>query len=63
MIWVDPPSGWRYGFPRIWNQEGEMRDWILSKGYPQKEIDSYGDYFHVRCWQPTEEEIKNDRNY
>ena len=61
QLWVDPPSGWKYGFPKIWNGEGNMTDWLIENGYPQKEIDSCGDYFFVRQWiveQNDEEQTK-----
>jgi len=55
-IWVDPPEGWRYGFPAIYDPEkdGQMRDWIISKGYPAKLIQEYGDSWAVRCWSAEE---------
>ena len=61
QLWVDPPSGWKYGFPKVWNGEGSMTDWLIENGYPQKEIDSCGDYFFVRQWpveQSDEEQTK-----
>jgi len=38
---IDPPSGWRYGFPQLYDKEDNetMEAWFLKKGYPQKEID------------------------
>ena len=32
MIWVDPPEGWKYGFPAIYDPEkdGQMSDWIID---------------------------------
>jgi hypothetical protein len=60
--WIDPPSGWRYGFPKIWSGEGDVMEWLISQGYPQREIDSLGDYFFTRSWVPTEEEIANHYN-
>jgi hypothetical protein len=55
-IWVDPPEGWRYGFPAIYDPDtdGVMRDWIISKGYPAKLIQEYGDSWAVRCWSAKE---------
>jgi hypothetical protein len=40
----DPPSGWRYGFPRPYNPlPGEtLAQTLLRDGYPQKEIDQGG---------------------
>ena len=56
MIWVDPPEGWKYGFPAIYDPEkdGQMSDWIISKGYPIQIIKEYGEQWMVRCW-PAEE--------
>jgi hypothetical protein len=55
-LWVDPPEGWRYGFPAIYDpaSDGVMRDWIISKGYPAKLIQEYGDSWAVRCWSAKE---------
>jgi len=50
-LWIDPPSGWRYGFPKTWDQTGDMQEWLLSEGYPQQEIDACGKSFYVRQWQ------------
>jgi hypothetical protein len=52
MIWVDPPEGWRYGFPAIYDPEkdGQMSDWIVRKGYPLQTIKEYGESWAVRCW-------------
>lgn len=33
--WVDPPSGWKYGFPKIWDGTGDLREWLVAEGYPQ----------------------------
>lgn len=56
MIWVDPPSGWKYGFPkpRPADLEGDFYEWLVSEGYPQAEIDALGDYFFVRQWVEEE---------
>ena len=57
-IWVDPPEGWKYGFPAIYDpvNDGKMRDWIVRKGYPLLTIKEYGDSWAVRCW--SAEEVK-----
>jgi hypothetical protein len=56
LIWVDPPEGWKFGFPAIYNPDtdGQMSDWIISKGYPIQIIKEYGEQWMVRCW-PAEE--------
>lgn len=43
-VHYDPPSGWRYGFPRPYLPEpGEtLADTLLRDGYPQREIDNGG---------------------
>lgn len=35
---VDPPSGWRYGFPKVWNKKThpDMTAWLIENGYPEK---------------------------
>ena len=59
-LWVDPPSGWQYGFPKIWNGEGDITDWLVDNGYPIQKIEQLGEYFYCRHWVPTEEEIKQN---
>lgn len=48
--WVDPPSGWKYGFPIIYNPDtdGSLRDIFLNKGIPKEDIDFYLEY--TRSW-------------
>lgn len=55
-IWVDPPEGWKFGFPAIYDPDadGQMSEWIISKGYPVQIIKEYGEAWHIRCW-PAEE--------
>ena len=52
MMWVDPPEGWKYGFPAIYDpvNDGKMRDWIVRKGYPLLTINEYGEQWMVRTW-------------
>lgn len=37
-LMVDPPSGWRYGFPKVWNRKThpDMTAWLIENGYPPK---------------------------
>jgi hypothetical protein len=48
---VDPPSGWKYGFPMPYDEEkdGPLEDFLRSKGYPEKDIDFACSY--VRVWE------------
>lgn len=41
VMMIDPPEGWRYGFPRRYNdaEDGNMRDFLLKHGYPEKDVD------------------------
>lgn len=52
-LMVDPPDGWRYGFPKVCPEEHKHRilDWIVEVGYPKAEVEKLGKYFHVRCWE------------
>lgn len=52
-IMIDPPEGWKYGFPMLWDRDDDPLDgsliaWILEKGYPQSEVDHSGEFFRVR---------------
>ena len=57
-LWIDPPAGWRYGFPKVWDQaeQPDFYKWLLSSGYPQHMLDEYGDYFYCKQWAATEEQ-------
>ena len=51
---IDPPAGWRYGFPKAYDRvtDGDdLRVWLVQEGYPQAEIDRMGDHFYVRQWE------------
>lgn len=52
-LFVDPPSGWRYGFPKecpedVFQSNEDFRKWLLDQGYPEKDI-SLG-IQHSRFW-------------
>ena len=58
VLMCDPPSGWKYGFPKPVHEEyyllGDdfnMKHWLVSEGYPQTEIDNYGDHFYCRYYE------------
>lgn len=34
----DPPSGWRYGFPRVLPDDVEYADLLKLHGYPEKDM-------------------------
>ena len=56
MFIYDPPSGWKYGFPKAYKpKEGETLEQTLFRdGYPQREIDNGGSK-HVRFLGTKEE--------
>jgi hypothetical protein len=50
--WIDPPSGWKYGFPKpVPEGVEDMTEWLVSEGYPRAEIEKMGDYFFCRHWE------------
>ena len=54
--WVDPPSGWKYDFPKVCpDGEEPTNEWLVKNGYPQEEIDRMKDYFMVRYWSADED--------
>lgn len=56
-VWVDPPRGWQYGFPKVWTPETDqdVTVWLVKEGYPQAEIDSLGKSFSFRSWEATDQ--------
>lgn len=48
----DPPSGWRYGFPKEYQPlpDETLAQTLLRDGYPQREIDAGGAEY-VRFWE------------
>lgn len=44
LVFLDPESGWRYGFPQVWDKDipygkatrEEKVEWLVSKGYPKE---------------------------
>ena len=57
-LMIDPPSGWKYGFPKAKPDDvTNIIAWLLSEGYPQSEIDKMGNTLFIRTW----EEMDHDR--
>jgi hypothetical protein len=52
-IWVDPPEGWRYGFPKIWDNDTktDFQAWLVENGYPEKLAKKK---LFVRFWEAVE---------
>jgi len=49
---IDPPSGWKYGFPRPFDKRDDqtLGEWLVENGYPQSLIDQ-GMTRHCRYWE------------
>lgn len=37
-IMVDPPGGWKYGFPKELKPDQSYEDLLRKSGYPEKDI-------------------------
>ena len=38
--YIDPPSGWKYGFPKELPEGIEdLRAWLIENGYPEKDVE------------------------
>lgn len=63
VMMVDPPSGWKYGFPKILPKEatGRNLEWMVENGYPQFEIDKMKDHFYCRYWEEEFEESELEK--
>jgi hypothetical protein len=51
-VMVDPPSGWQYGFPALWDKDEyeKLEDFMEAKGYPKDQIEFACSY--MRMWLP-----------
>jgi hypothetical protein len=41
QLMIDPPSGWKYGFPKPYDEkkDGHLKTFLKKNGYPTKDID------------------------
>lgn len=53
-VMVDPPSGWMYGFPALWDkkQHSTLAEFLRTKDYPEKDIEFACSY--CRMWVPQD---------
>lgn len=51
-LWVDPPKGWLYGFPKVWikKEQPDLKFWLIKEGYPEKEYEACSGN-HIRFWE------------
>ena len=62
-MWIDPPSGWNYGFPKLIDKEEldkkdfNFHEWLIKEGYPESLIKEFGKHFYVRQWGEWDGEL------
>ena len=61
VLIIDPPEGWRYGFPKPVHEEFhtlgsdfDLSRWLISEGYPQQDIELALKY--SRYWEADGED-------
>ena len=58
---IDPPFGWRYGFPRNYSSktDGDLGAFLMKHGYPAEDLDLALRHLRVISSGPewTEEEL------
>lgn len=47
--YIDPPSGWMYGFPKQYfvKEHGSFRNLLIQSNYPEKDIDFALSYIRI----------------
>lgn len=55
---IDPPSGWRYGFPKelTVTEDENINEWLVKNGYPQSMIDLFKGKLVCRMWYMDDDE-------
>lgn len=58
-IYVDPPEGWLFGFPKVWdkNKFPDLKIWLIQEGYPKSEIELYGKDFCCKFYNTSKKEF------
>ena len=55
VMMCDPPSGWRWGFPKPMPKQFETKEefysWLIAEGYPEPMITKMGEHFYCRMWK------------
>ena len=49
---IDPPSGWKYGFPKavpdeILEDHTALAEWLIEEGYPIEDLDQAMKYSRI----------------
>lgn len=55
MLIIDPPSGWKYGFPKPFTKTDDqtMEEWLREEGLPEELIEVAVQY-GCRFWESNE---------
>ncbi len=58
---IDPPSGWRYGFPKVFDNPNDLDtdEWFIQNGYPIEEVQywhEHGKSVPYRIWTASDDE-------
>jgi hypothetical protein len=58
--WVDPPSGWKYGFPKALPDPApeDIGEWLILQGYPAKDAHEVTRY--IRWWREPNMGYRSD---
>ena len=56
-MWIDPPSGWKHGFPKVWDnvEFPNLQEWLAGEGYSHPSVE------WIRCWDVLDED-ENDED-
>lgn len=58
QLMIDPPSGWKYGFPKAMPKDvTDPIKWLIENGYPAARIVELGDLFYCRHWYEETEDV------
>lgn len=58
-LMVDPPSGWRYGFPKELKEGTTYKELLLKSGYPEKDIEFAIEYSRNWYEEDDDKELKD----
>lgn len=53
-VWIDPPYGWQYGFPKLYDKKVPLQQWLIDNGYPEQDTDFAMQY--IRTWPEAQDE-------
>jgi len=54
VTYVDPPSGWKFGFPKILPEGADYEQLLRDSGYPERDIELALTY--SRYWTEGEDD-------